>query len=144
MRWARRNARIGIAVAAALAWTAPGSAQTSRDYDWCLRKRGASDDQVITGCTAVIESRRETRENRAISYNNRGLAYFHKGTYDRAIEDFDEAIRLDPPHSARPLSNRGNVYRKQGDYDHAIAYYDEAIRLNPAHADYYFNRGISY
>ena len=31
-----------------------------------------------------------------LAYNNRGLAYGNKGDYDRAIADFNEAIRLDP------------------------------------------------
>jgi tetratricopeptide (TPR) repeat protein len=29
-------------------------------------------------------------------YYNRGIAYHYKGDFDRAIADFDEALRLDP------------------------------------------------
>ena len=30
--------------------------------------------------------------------NNRGIAYSERGDYDRAIKDFDEAIRIDPKY----------------------------------------------
>lgn len=29
-------------------------------------------------------------------YNNRGLAYYYKGRYNKAIEDYTRAIALDP------------------------------------------------
>jgi tetratricopeptide (TPR) repeat protein len=33
-------------------------------------------------------------------YNNSGLAYYHKKDYDRAIADFEAALRLDPNYAA--------------------------------------------
>jgi tetratricopeptide (TPR) repeat protein len=38
--------------------------------------------------------------------NDRGLAYFRKGQADRAIENFDQAIRLNPNYAAT-FFNRG-------------------------------------
>ena len=69
----------------------------------------------------------------AIAFNNRGIAYHDKGDNDRAIADYDEAIRLDPKF-ARAFINRGNAYRDKGDNDRAIADYNEAIRLDPKYA----------
>jgi tetratricopeptide (TPR) repeat protein len=62
---------------------------------------------------------------------------------DRAIADYDEAIRLNP-EDADAYSNRGNAYFHKGDFDRAITDYDEAIRLNPEFADAYHNRGSAY
>ena len=31
-----------------------------------------------------------------MAYSNRGYAYFQKGDYDRAIQDYNKAIELDP------------------------------------------------
>ena len=56
--------------------------------------------------------------------------YGDKGDYDRAIADYDEAIRLDPRYAVA-YYNRGVAYCDKGDYDRAIADYNEAIRLDP-------------
>jgi tetratricopeptide (TPR) repeat protein len=63
--------------------------------------------------------------------------------YDRAIADFDEAIRVDPNYAAG-FSNRGVAYMKKEDYDRAIADFDEAIRVDPNYADGFSNRGLAY
>src|SRR5262249_61952412 len=68
-------------------------------------------------------------------------AYARKGDYDRAIENYDEALRLNPKHT-NALYNQGNAYRHKGDYDRAIENYDEAIELNPKHVDAFSNRGL--
>jgi tetratricopeptide (TPR) repeat protein len=97
-------------------------------------------DLSIRGCTLIIEG--QTRGNKAISYNNRGYAYFFKGDKDHAIADYDQAIRLDPAY-AIAYHNRGIAYFGKADYDHAITDYDQAIRLDPKHADY-VRRGVAY
>jgi tetratricopeptide (TPR) repeat protein len=51
-------------------------------------------DTSIRGCTAMIRSGHETQQNLAQAFNNRGIAYYCKGQLDRAIQDFDRAIRL--------------------------------------------------
>ena len=64
-------------------------------------------------------------------------------TEERAIEDWDEAIRLDP-QDADAYNNRGIAYHDLGEYQRAIEDYDEAIRLNPQAAYAYYNRGLAY
>jgi tetratricopeptide (TPR) repeat protein len=76
-------------------------------------------------------------------YNIRGLAYDSKGGHNRAIADYDEAIRLDPKN-AKAYYNRGASYYDKGELDRAITDYGEAIRLDPKHADTYVNRGLAY
>ena len=66
-----------------------------------------------------------------------------KATYDRAIADYNEAIRLDPK-SALAFRNRGIAYAYKGDHDRAIADYSEAIRLDPKSALAFSHRGVSY
>ena len=58
-------------------------------------------------------------------FYNRGLAYVDNGQYDRAIADYNEAVRLRP--EAKFLSSRGDSYNYKGDYDRAIADYDRAL-----------------
>ena len=75
------------------------------------------------------------------AYNNRGIAYGSKGDYDRAIADYNEAIRLDPKITPSPTTTAALAYNGKGDYDRAIADYNEAIRLDPKYAAAYNNRG---
>jgi tetratricopeptide (TPR) repeat protein len=79
----------------------------------------------------------------AVAYNERGFAYIKKGDYDRAISDFNKAIRLDPQYVAA-YYNRGFAYSEKGDYDRAIADHSEATRLDPQLGIAYFGRGFAY
>jgi lipoprotein NlpI len=83
------------------------------------------------------------RANEAVAFYNRGNAYEAKAQYDRAIEDFDQAIRLDPRY-APAFYNRGNAYQANAEYDRAIEDYDQAIRLNPKYTFAFYNRGNAY
>ena len=56
----------------------------------------------------------------AVAYNSRGSAYNDLGQYEKAMQDFDEAIRLDPLKRRR-LKLRGLVY-------HTIGKSEEAVR----------------
>lgn len=110
-----------------------------------LRQQCSSPDPAtsISACTAIISSGQETQENLARAFNQRGVAYFRMRQYRRAIEDYDEAIRLNPDF-AIAFSNRGNAYALAGRYNRAIESYTEAIRLDSNYAEAFANRGNAY
>ena len=62
------------------------------------------------------------------------------GEIETAIEDYTQAIRLNP-HDAVAYSNRGLAYAELKDYRKAIEDQTQAIRLNPELGVAYFNRG---
>jgi len=64
----------------------------------------------------------------SVAFNDRGAAYIGKREYDRAIQDYDEAIRLVPSY-ARAFNNRGAAYMDKREYDFAIRDFDQAIKL---------------
>ena len=74
---------------------------------------------------------------------NQGYTDTNAGDYDRAIADYNEAIRLDPK-SAIAFSDRGVAYMRKGDLDRAFADYNEALRLNPTYGPAFSNRGVAY
>jgi tetratricopeptide (TPR) repeat protein len=79
----------------------------------------------------------------AVAYTNRGAAYDAQGNHERAIENFNNAISLNPEY-ALEYSNRGLAYKAMGDFDRAIEDYTRAIRLNSKYAMAYCNRGVAY
>ena len=97
---------------------------------------------AIDACTRALNAGHMNAHSLSITYSNRGSAYQSKGDNDRAIADYNEAIRLDPKY-AFAYNNRGNAYRAKGDNDRAIADYNEAIRLEPKYMTAYFNRGLA-
>lgn len=78
-----------------------------------------------------------------VAYYNRGLAYGKNGQFDKAMEDFDMAIALDPSDS-RSYNNRGVIYGLTGSYDKAIDDFSAAILIDETYAVAYYNRGIFY
>ena len=112
-------------------------------------------DVVIASCAALAESNAQSPERRTLAFNNRGIAYFAKGDFDRAIEDYSQAINVSPQFNAA-FNNRGNAYVAKHDYDHAIQDFNEAIRIKPGYvtgvtvpepfdyANAFANRGLAY
>jgi tetratricopeptide (TPR) repeat protein len=118
-------------------------AQTPQEWLLCLGQDFSSPDLPIKGCTAIIQTGQQVIDRLATAYNNRGVAYRLKAEYDKAIEDFNEAIRL-RPQSPTTFNNRAVAYRNKGDLDHALADYNEAIRLNPNYIAALYNRGLLF
>jgi tetratricopeptide (TPR) repeat protein len=55
------------------------------------------------------------------------------GEYDRAIQDFDYAIRLEPEYATAYI-DRGWEYYEMGDVERAILDFSQAIRSDPENA----------
>ncbi|MCK4796405.1 MAG: tetratricopeptide repeat protein [Spirochaetes bacterium] len=73
----------------------------------------------------------------------RGVAWYHKGEYDKAIEYYNKAIELDPNYTYA-YYNRGSAWENKGEYDKAIKDYNKAIELDPNYTYAYHNRGIAW
>jgi tetratricopeptide (TPR) repeat protein len=83
------------------------------------------------------------RNPTANAYNNLGMLWADTEEYHLAIENYNEAIRLDP-NAESAYNNRGIAWAAQGEDDKAIADYNEAIRLDPKDAFPYLNRGNAW
>jgi tetratricopeptide (TPR) repeat protein len=118
-------------MAATILPSVQASAQQSTRRDECFAQNGVSPDLRLSACTAVIESGKESPRVLADALMRRGNAYFNdKNDYDRAIQDYDAIIRIDP-NRALAFNNRGNGYLRKAQYDRALQDLDQAIRLDP-------------
>ena len=69
------------------------------------------------------------------------IAMRHDGDYQAALNDMNEAIKLEP-HYAGYFINRGFMKYKLEDYFGAMADYDYALELEPTNVTAHFNRGL--
>ena len=67
---------------------------------------------------------------------------FPWGQYESAIEDYENAISLNPNY-ANAYNNRGNVRLMLNQYAAAIMDFDKSINLNSDYAEAYANRGAA-
>jgi tetratricopeptide (TPR) repeat protein len=129
-----------IAVASAVF---SADAQTPQQQAWCDIESGAVPDDVISGCSAVIQSGKTTGRDLAAAFTVRGRAYRAKGALDRAIADYTEAIKIDPTYGFAFYS-RGIALFNKTEFDRAIADYTESLRFAPADVICLQNRGHAY
>jgi tetratricopeptide (TPR) repeat protein len=87
-------------------------------------------DRSIRDCTLLIERGGTAADKLAEFHLLRGVAHFMKEEADRALADFDVAIRLAPDQAA-PLAARGDAYFQRGQFERSVADYEEAFRRNP-------------
>lgn len=138
-----RSYIVAMSIVLLLASGVPTAAQS---YDqlskWCYGD--ATDDQIIQGCDAVIKSGKGSSADQANAFYNRGRAYSRKGQFDRAIQDYDQAIKLKPDH-ASAFNNRCWERAIEGQQlEAALADCNEALRLRPNDANILGSRGLTY
>ena len=84
-----------------------------KSIELCNGVDRTSPDIQIDGCTSLINSGKQTPQTLVIAYNNRGNAYVAKGEYDRAVQDYDQSIKLSPTYS-KAFNNRGVALPEKG------------------------------
>jgi lipoprotein NlpI len=136
--------RVAPALAAVmlLASFSPAQAQWTSEADPCAGSDLAP-DQRIEVCTKALAESGLAPSARAHALNNRGFAFNAKGDVERAMADYNEAIKLDP-RLADAFNNRGAAEGAKGDLDAALADFDAAICINPALGKALLNRGLAH
>jgi uncharacterized protein (TIGR02145 family) len=108
---------------------------------------------ILMGCVEYLESGQsgssgqsgQSRLYSATEYFLRGGMHSNNGNYDLAIEDYTEAIRLNP-NFAGAYNERAWIYayHLKRDFDRAIADANQAIKISPNEATFYDTRGWAY
>ncbi len=87
----------------------------------------------MAACGALIDSDKTARADRVKALVARAAVYDRKDQIDRAIGDYDTALRLDPA-LADGFNARGELWRRKGDRPRALADFAAALKLDPGHA----------
>ena len=82
--------------------------------------------------------------NASLAFLNRGvLLATRKRTYDRAIQDFDRVLVLEPDN-VDALIRRGDAFVQLGDFGRGMRDLDRAVSMAPENALAYLMRGLAY
>lgn len=92
---------------------------------------------ALPGCSG--DKRAEMAEARA--HYEAGAAYLNQRLYDRALEEFNQAIALDPGH-AEAYCDRGISLMMKADSQAALRDFDLAVEKDPTLAKAHFHRGF--
>ena len=74
---------------------------------------------------------------------DRGIENSQSGRYDRALQDFNQALQLKPRDPAL-LTYRGVVYYAKGQSDQAMKDFNQALEIDPKFGRAYYQRGMIY
>ena len=139
------TSRLVFAVAALVAAlpsvTLPAQAQTRQEIDWCAR---GDPDSRIYGCTALIQSGGYEGELLARIFASRGQGYHRKRQFERAIQDFDQAIRIYPQLAEAYNSRCYSTAKLNKELQRALSDCNIALRLKPNDAYALGSRGLVY
>ena len=104
----------------------------SEEVEWYYQSAIVDSDVAIQLASADEDS--------SAAYHTRGAAKAALGDYDKAIADFDAAIRLNPETAINYL-DRGLAKEALGEKDAAKADFEEATRKDGDLAKYYYEDG---
>ncbi len=72
-----------------------------------------------------------------------GVSNLNTGKPEKALEDFNRAIKIDPQLAGGYLG-RANTLNMMGRYGESIEDYDKVLEIDPKLANAYINRGSAY
>lgn len=120
-------------------WSKYGSTGPAVAFQNALAASNMGDhDGAIALYNLVLQSE-ITSDAASTASMNRGNAYRAKGDAERALHDYDQAIRLNPKNAGAYV-NRGLALSDKGKMEEALKDYETAITLNPDQWEAYFDR----
>ncbi|WP_441243782.1 tetratricopeptide repeat protein [Tardiphaga sp. 768_D3_N2_1] len=97
----------------------------------CVAAVASGDDEkILAVCSTLIDNEKTERPDRLKALIARAGVYVRKEQTDRAIADYDAALRLDPTQAVL-FNARGELWRKKGDRPRAVRDFGVAIKLDP-------------
>jgi len=85
----------------------------------------------------------QTSPNSPVARNGLGMAYLERGKLEKAAEQFEISIKLNPGHH-KSYYNLGLVYHKKSDSKKALEYFNRSVTLNPDSVRAHYNLATIY
>jgi Tfp pilus assembly protein PilF len=96
----------------------------------CVNPKGdTAPPRVIQACTELLERDFYQGRERFPLFVNRGRAYFAQGDTQRALDDYNQAVKF-APRSAQAYYSRGVFYAAQSDDDAAVQDFGTALGIS--------------
>jgi Flp pilus assembly protein TadD len=83
------------------------------------------------------------KEQQAQKHYKKGFEFHNQGSLDQAIEEYQEALKLNPSY-AEVYMNLGAIYVSKKDYDQAVQQFKKVVELNHFNAKAHYNLGMVY
>jgi tetratricopeptide (TPR) repeat protein len=147
LSYATRIIFAGSVAAALSALPASGAVQvigSSIAHD-CYVTAEHNDDasRGVQTCTRALDQEALSARDRASTFVNRGILRARLGEVELALNDYDEALSIDPI-LAEAFLNRGTVLIALRRYDEAVVSSGKAIALKPRQSELaYYNRAVA-
>ena len=84
------------------------------------------------------------------AHYQKGKAFHKQGKFDDAVQEFKEALKINPnleeayPDLATAHYDLGNIYHNQGKSDDAVQEYKKSLMINPNNAWAHYILGVEY
>lgn len=119
-----------------------GTALSKSCYESAVTAHTYMGDAIDT-CTRALETEPLSPKDRYSTLVNRGILYMRDGSYDKAMDDYDRAMKIDESKGESFL-NKGAAFIYQQKYSEAKVELDKAIELGSMDLfAAYYNRGLA-
>jgi tetratricopeptide (TPR) repeat protein len=120
-----------------------GNERVSRSSSNLIRRGfdSANQSQSVDG-KSLHPPETPTVQKKAKNFLKHGLDKLNRGDYPGALEDFKQALRLNPNFTEAYVC-QSIIHYYQGDHQGAIADCNQVLRINPRNAEAYNNRGLN-
>lgn len=104
------------------------------------QRRYQSVEEVLQDLNLLSQPK---KTQNAEAYYNEGIEKYNKKDYQKAIEDFNQAIKINPKYPDAYLK-QGNARYYLGAYQQAIENYNQLIKISPNCVEAYNSRGCTH
>lgn len=132
-----------LAATSSAAETSLGVSAAHLCYEFATQENTGTGRAVDT-CTKAIENEPLSSRDLAATFSNRGVLQARRGRYEKAIEDYDRALAINPI-LVHAIINRGNAYTRTKQFKQALNDYDLAAFYSEGRYDLvFYNRAMLF